>query len=115
MTKLDPMPFGKYRGTPLGRLPVAYQAWLKNQDWLEDSHPEIYEILCGRSAATFKDTEIDAHEERVMATAPEGFPEWWWKQYGKNLRQQKSPQHTAFLNVALTAWKAALNPEEIPY
>lgn len=99
----------------MGELPKAYQVWLKNQPWLEDSYPEIYEILCGRSVATPQETALDALEERVMATAPEGFPEWWWKQYGKNLRQQKSLQHAAFLNIALTAWKAALNPEEIPY
>lgn len=28
---LDPMPFGKYKGTPMQDVPASYLVWLKNE------------------------------------------------------------------------------------
>lgn len=41
------IPFGKYRGAPLGILASdpAYVSWLKAQDWLAESSPEVYEYV----------------------------------------------------------------------
>lgn len=37
-----PMPFGKYKGTPLGRLPQDYTEWLYDQDRLSDRKLQIW-------------------------------------------------------------------------
>jgi len=31
LTDLDPMPFGKYKGTPMQDVPASYLAWLKGE------------------------------------------------------------------------------------
>ena len=114
MTANDPMPFGKHKGTPINKIPKDYQAWMCKQTGFEDNHPELFAIFSGKSPAEPEESELDAQEDLIMSSAPEGFSDWWWEQYGKNLRRQKSPQHIAFLNVALTAWKAALKTKPIP-
>jgi hypothetical protein len=34
MDDLDPMPFGKYKGIPMGEVPSDYLDWLIGQDWI---------------------------------------------------------------------------------
>lgn len=31
LTDTDPMPFGKFKGTPMQDVPASYLAWLKNE------------------------------------------------------------------------------------
>ena len=31
LTDLDPMPFGKFKGTPMQDVPASYLRWLKNE------------------------------------------------------------------------------------
>jgi hypothetical protein len=31
LTDLDPMPFGKYKGTPMQDVPASYLVWLRNE------------------------------------------------------------------------------------
>lgn len=38
MNDQDPMPFGKYKGEPLERVPASYLLWLRDQ---RCSHPEV--------------------------------------------------------------------------
>lgn len=44
-TDATPMPFGKYRGTPLGKLPDDYCEWLYEQNDLSDRR--LYRWLHG--------------------------------------------------------------------
>ena len=36
LTDKDPMPFGKYKGTPMGQLEASYLDWLRDQKWIGD-------------------------------------------------------------------------------
>lgn len=109
MTLKDPMPFGKYRGVPIGDIPADYKAWLVKQDGFATKNPELHALFTGApSTATPAETEIDTLEEELMLTAPEGFAEWWWAQYGKNLRKVKSPHYLPYLRISLTSWKSCL-------
>ena len=37
------LPFGKYKGWDIGRVPISYINWLSMQDWFEDEYPYLYE------------------------------------------------------------------------
>jgi len=41
-TDETPMPFGKWKGTPLGKLRSDYRAWLASQDNLSDKRLHAY-------------------------------------------------------------------------
>lgn len=37
--------FGKHKGELLNEVPAKYLLWLYDQDWLEDSHPDLYDYI----------------------------------------------------------------------
>jgi len=108
MTSEDPMPFGKYKGQKLKDVPLDYRKWLISQEGFEQKNPDLFAFFSGKAVSTPSEAETDAAEDSLMSDAPDGFADWWWKQYGKNLRQIKSPMYVGYLRVALEAWKAGL-------
>lgn len=38
------MPFGKYKGTPIGKVPASYLDWLIGQDWI-DQWPDVEQYI----------------------------------------------------------------------
>jgi hypothetical protein len=43
LTAEDPMPFGQFKGTPMGKLPLTYLDFLLRQVWLKEwPHVEAY-------------------------------------------------------------------------
>jgi hypothetical protein len=40
----DPMPFGKYKGEPIGEVPAEYLDWLHGQEWLA-SWPRVKKYI----------------------------------------------------------------------
>lgn len=44
-----PIPFGRYRGTPLNELPLSYVEWLKTQDWLPTVFLDIHKVITSAS------------------------------------------------------------------
>jgi len=45
MTLRDVMPFGKFKGTPIGQLDKSYVEWMLRQDWLEPKFPTLHKLL----------------------------------------------------------------------
>lgn len=44
LTDNDSFPFGKYKGTPMEKVPGTYLDWLMGQDWI-DSWPVVIEYI----------------------------------------------------------------------
>lgn len=47
LTDESPMPFGQFKGTPMGRLPMAYLDFLLRQGWLP-SWPAVHAYVSSR-------------------------------------------------------------------
>jgi hypothetical protein len=43
-TDLSPMPFGKYEGRPMGKIPPSYLLYLSKQGWLT-SWKDVYDYI----------------------------------------------------------------------
>jgi hypothetical protein len=44
LTDRDAMPFGKYRGQPMERVPASYLDWLHGQDWIRE-WPDVVDYI----------------------------------------------------------------------
>jgi len=115
MTLKDAMPFGKYKGLPIGELPKDYIRWLADQDWFIDEKSKWKDVAALLSkdpkkvaaVSTPKETERDSIENEVLARADEDFRVWWESQYGKRLREAKSDHYIPYLRLTLEAWLAS--------
>lgn len=47
LTATDPMPWGEFKGTPMGELPLTYLDFLLRQPWLRD-WPAIHGYVTSR-------------------------------------------------------------------
>ena len=39
------MPFGKHKGTSVAELPSSYLRWLEGEDWFEEKHENLLEVV----------------------------------------------------------------------
>jgi hypothetical protein len=101
------MPFGKHKGVKICDVDPSYKQWMLKQEGFREKNPDLAACFEGKAPEP-KEVETDAAEDLIMADAPDGFGDWWWKQYGRNLRAAKSHLYIAHLRVALEAWKGAL-------
>ena len=44
-TTAHTVPFGKHRGAPISELPSSYLRWLEGQDWFEEKHEGLLEVV----------------------------------------------------------------------
>lgn len=109
MTSRDLMPFGKYKGTPIGTVPKTYLTWLFNQEGAEDKFPVLFDWFCGgdNATATPKEVENNSLEESLLLSMPTPFKLWWLKAYGDRLRKCGPDFYIPYLRVAIEAWTAA--------
>jgi len=105
MSPQDPMPFGKHKGVKICDVDPSYKSWMLKQEGFKEKNPDLAACFEGK-APTVDELETDTAEDLLMSDAPDGFGDWWWKQYGKNLRREKSSLYLGYLRVALEAWKA---------
>lgn len=115
MTLRDVIPFGKYRGTPLGDLPNSYVEWLLDQDWFKEKNATMYKLLDeGESEETTADSERKTlDDEAVLLTPmPDDFKAFWKRSYGERMRVHGAIQYIAFLRVACTTWKEARGEQD---
>lgn len=45
LTDDSPAPFGKYKGTPMGKVPAEYLDWLHDQPWLAQAYPAVLDYI----------------------------------------------------------------------
>lgn len=97
LTDDSPAPFGKYKGTPMRKVPAEYLDWLHDQPWLAQAYPAVLDYIeKSRKAITAelseRDDEIidDADEkkpdlpehvvpknlEKIMEIMNEAYPDW---------------------------------------
>lgn len=62
-TDRTPMPFGKYKGTPLGNVPARYLLWLYDES-SKDAFPALRKYLEANKRAL--ELEADEEEERII-------------------------------------------------
>lgn len=113
MTSLDPMPFGKYKGTPICDVPDTYKEWLMEQPGFKEKNPKLYQLFDeGDSDELSTPIERKNIDEgaALIAQMSEDFKHFWSTQYGTRLRQQGEFQYLAFLRVAITTWQWARRP-----
>lgn len=112
MTGKDTLWFGKHKGRTLEEMlskEKGWCSWFLQETWTKDKYPDLYGFLeSGGKSTTKKELDRDSIEEELMANAMSGFPEWWWAQYGKNLRAAKSDLYIPHLRIAKAAWEAAV-------
>ena len=116
MTSNDPMPFGKYRGTPICDVPDSYKEWLCNQEGFKEKNPQLYRLFDeGDSDDLSTPIERKNLTEGADLLAPmcDEFQAFWKSQYGPRLRTQGEVQYLTFLRVAITTWRAARPGERI--
>jgi hypothetical protein len=53
----DAMPFGAFRGKPIGKVPAEYLDRLRDANWLDDRFPAVAEYIERNAAAIDKDLE----------------------------------------------------------
>lgn len=121
MTLRDQMPFGKFKGLPIGELSADYKRWLLQQDWFVDPKgrwKELHDLLTKGESKTASEEELTQNklEDEVLARADPDFKPWWEKAYGRRLREAKSPHYITYLRLCLETWIAArsslLTPSE---
>lgn len=119
MTGREPMPFGKYKGTPLKDVPKDYRRWCEEQDWFEERWSDIADYWSMQSSdpdraevvmATKTEAKNINAEKELLSQSPPGFQVWWFRAYGNRLLQQGEVLYIPYLRVALEAWRAALTP-----
>jgi hypothetical protein len=108
------MPFGKYKGVEMSKVPSAYRSWFLEQDWTEEKFPDIYEYFesGGQSAgplnpsADVAQQEIDEEIERKLFDSVDlNFTRWFLAAYGAT--KKTHPQlYLPYLRIAATAWAA---------
>lgn len=52
----SPMPFGKHKGTPMGKVPAEYLDWLIGQKWVNE-WPDVRDYILNNKKAI--DQELD--------------------------------------------------------
>ncbi len=63
-TKMDIMPFGKYKGKPINSIPQEYKGWLKLQPWVREKFPLLIDVLNGidNTSVSFRLEKDDSPE-----------------------------------------------------
>lgn len=109
MTGSDPMPWGKYKGTPLKVVDKNYLQWLLKQDGFAEKNPAMAAWIKNGdfASSTPKEREVLATEELLLNSASVPFRQWWFRCYGDRLRKGGEVHYIAYLRVALSAWDAA--------
>ena len=57
------IPFGKHKGQKLDDLPAGYLDWLRDQDWVEEKHPEIWKYINDNSNLIDKELDDELDED----------------------------------------------------
>ena len=105
MTDVDLMPFGKYKGTPMGSVPKDYLGWLLKQEGFADKNKAMAKYIRGEpDAASPKELDNLAVSKEILAKAPPSFVNWWSVAYGERLRKDGELHYIGYLRVALEAW-----------
>ncbi len=109
MTSSDPMPFGKYKGTPLSAVPREYSDWLCRQDGFKDKNPTLYAFFTQGEVASSTPSEREVIDVSgpLLASMSTVFQLWWARAYGERLRKQGEMNYVAYLRVAIAAWSQA--------
>jgi len=109
MTERDPMPYGKFKGTPIRDVDDSYLDWLVEQDWLETKWPKLYVLLTEgeAEASTPAERAVLDQEGPLLTPMPDAFKAFWKRCYGERMRVHGQIQYIAFLRVAITTWKEA--------
>lgn len=106
MTSRDPMPFGKFKGQPLGSIDKSYADWLCRQDGFATKNPALYKFFTeGEEASSTPDERktIDL-EGPLLDPMPPAFKAFWKRAYGERMRVHGQIQYIAFLRVACETW-----------
>ena len=62
LTDNDLMPFGKHKNERMEDVPATYLDWLRDQDWLKASWPEVWQYIQDNEAvidSELRDAGID--------------------------------------------------------
>lgn len=116
MTSQDPMPWGKYKGTPICDVPESYKDWLLGQPGFAEKNPAMARLFEeGDSDELSTAIERKNIDDGAALLAPmcDEFKAFWKTQYGERMRKQGEMQYLSFLRVAITAWRAARPGERI--
>ena len=116
MTSNDPMPWGKYKGTPICDVPASYKEWLLGQPGFAEKNPAMAKLFDeGDSDELSTLIERKNIDDGAALLAPmcDEFKAFWKTQYGERMRKQGEVQYLSFLRVAITTWRAARPGERI--
>lgn len=117
MKHTDKMPFGKYKGVEMSKVPTGYRDWFVEQDWTEEKFPDIYEYFesGGQSAgplapvnptADVAQQQLDEETERNLFNSVDlNFTRWFLAAYG-NTKKTHPGLYLPYLRVAVAAWSA---------
>lgn len=108
MTSRDLMPFGKYKGQPLGSIPADYSSWLCRQDGFKEKSPALYKFFTEgeEAASTPEERNMDATEQALLNSVAQPFKDFWFRAYGERLRKSGPMHYIAYLRVAIESWSA---------
>ncbi len=102
-----PMPFGKYKGTPLGKVDKKYVAWFLEQDWAKEKL-DLYNFFTnGDETSDIAKPKIDIREDELhlLNSVPHAFSLWWIGQF-KAERDAHPELYLLLLRTAINGWCA---------